>query len=118
MSTTLNAADVTAAPVLPDVLPPRRVRGRISMFVYRHPTIAVGGLLVAIIISIAIFAPWLGTVDPTALAPAKRTRFPSEQYWFGTDMLGRDLYSRVLYGARVSLIVGFSVAAIACWTRS
>ena len=113
MSTTLNAADVTAAPVLPDVLPPRRVRGRISMFVYRHPTIAVGGLLVAIIISIAIFAPWLGTVDPTALAPAKRTRFPSEQYWFGTDMLGRDLYSRVLYGARVSLIVGFSVAAIA-----
>ena len=61
---------------------------------------------------IAIFAPFLGTVDPTALAPAKRTRPPSELYWFGTDMLGRDVYSRVLYGSRVSLIVGFSVAAL------
>ena len=53
---------------------------------------------------IAIFAPYLGTVDPTALAPAQRTRAPSAQYWFGTDMLGRDVYSRVIYGTRVSLI--------------
>jgi len=50
---------------------------------------------------------------PTALAPAKRTREPSALYWFGTDMLGRDVYSRVLYGARVSLLVGFSVAILA-----
>ena len=64
-------------------------------------------------ILIAIFAPCLGTVDPTALAPAKRTREPSALYWFGTDMLGRDVYSRVLYGARISLIVGFSVASVA-----
>ena len=62
---------------------------------------------------IAIFAPYLGTVDPTALAPAKRTREPSAQFWFGTDMLGRDVYSRVIYGARISLIVGFAVAAVA-----
>jgi peptide/nickel transport system permease protein len=62
---------------------------------------------------IAIFAPYLGTVDPTALAPAKRTRAPSAQFWFGSDMLGRDVYSRVIYGARISLIVGFAVAAIA-----
>ena len=47
---------------------------------------------------------------PPRIAPAKRIRDPSVQYWFGTDMLGRDIYSRVLYGARVSLIVGFSVA--------
>jgi peptide/nickel transport system permease protein len=60
---------------------------------------------------IAVFAPYLGTVDPTALAPARRTRPPSAEHWFGTDMLGRDLYSRVIYGARVSLLVGFSVAA-------
>src|SRR5262249_56874799 len=62
---------------------------------------------------IAVFAPYLGTVDPTALAPARRTRPPSAEHWFGTDMLGRDLYSRVIYGARVSLLVGFSVAAFA-----
>jgi peptide/nickel transport system permease protein len=99
-----------AAPELADVLPPRKRRGRVAMFVYRHPTIAAGGLLLTIIVAIAIFAPMLGTMDPTALAPARRTRAPNAQYWFGTDMLGRDVYSRVLYGARVSLIVGFSVA--------
>ena len=113
MSTALDRRTVAAAPELPDVLPPRKQRGRVAMFVYRYPTIAVGGALVALIVAIAIFAPWLGTVDPTALAPARRTRAPSAQYWFGTDMLGRDIYSRVLYGTRVSIIVGFSVALCA-----
>ena len=108
-STTLHAA----APELPDVLPPRKARGRVAMFAYRHPSIFVGGLLVALILASAVFAPWLGTVDPTALAPAKRLRLPSETYWFGTDMLGRDIYSRVLYGTRVSLQVGISVAFFA-----
>ena len=108
-STTLHAA----APELPDVLPPRKARGRVAMFAYRHPSIFAGGLLVALILASAIFAPWLGTVDPTALAPAKRLRLPSETYWFGTDMLGRDIYSRVLYGTRVSLQVGISVAFFA-----
>jgi peptide/nickel transport system permease protein len=111
MSTT--ALDVVAAPELPEVLPPRKQRGRIAMFIYRHPTIFAGGLLLAIIVFIGVFAPWLGTVDPTALAPAKRTRPPSEQFWFGSDMLGRDVYSRVLYGTRISLLVGFSVAVVA-----
>ncbi len=64
-------------------------------------------------ILIAIFAPFLATVDPTAISPVKRLREPSAQYWFGTDMLGRDVYSRVIYGSRVSLLVGFSVAALA-----
>ncbi len=105
-----------AAPGLPEVLPPRKLRGVVGMFVYRHPSIAVGGVLLALIVGIAVLAPWLGTVDPTALAPARRTRPPSAQYWFGTDMLGRDVYSRVLYGARVSLIVGFSVAFLSALT--
>ena len=108
-----SVAHVTPAPVLPDVLRPVRLRGRVRTFVHRYPTIAVGGLLLLVMLFIAVAAPLLGTVDPTALAPAKRTRFPSEQYWFGTDMLGRDIYSRVLFGARVSLEVGFAVAAFA-----
>jgi len=103
----------TEAPTLPDVLPQPKERGRVMGFIYRHPTIAVGGTLVAIMVLIAIFAPFLGTKDPTSLAPARRTREPSAQWWFGTDMLGRDVYSRVLYGARVSLLVGFSVASLA-----
>src|SRR5205807_2630213 len=51
--------------------------------------------------------------DPQALSPIRRLRWPSAQYWFGTDMLGRDVYSRTVYGARVSLIVGISVALLA-----
>jgi peptide/nickel transport system permease protein len=106
-------AQFAAAPDLPAILAPPKQRGRIAGFIYRHPTICVGGFLVGVMIFIAIFAPYLGTVDPTALAPAKRTREPSALYWFGTDMLGRDVYSRVLYGSRVSLVVGFAVALCA-----
>jgi peptide/nickel transport system permease protein len=102
-----------AAPELPAILPVPKERGRVAGFIYRHPTIFVGGLLVGLMIFIAIFAPYLGTKDPTALAPARRTRVPSALYWFGTDMLGRDVYSRVLYGSRVSLLVGFAVAVFA-----
>ncbi len=134
MSTTimdLTAAQVTAAPELGEVLPPRKVRGKVGMFIHRHPTIFVGGLLLFIILCIGVFAPFLGTVDPTALAPARRTRPPPDifawsEYWlgmgakppavqflFGSDMLGRDVYSRVLYGTQISLLVGFSVAVVA-----
>lgn len=79
----------------------------------RYPTIAIGGSLVVAVILMAIFAPFLGTTDPTSISTRMRTREPSAQFWFGTDMLGRDIYSRVLYGARVSLVVGFSVAILA-----
>ena len=106
-------AHVTPAPVMPEVLPPAKVRGRVGTFVHRYPTMAIGGVLLVLILCMAVFAPLLTSIDPTALAPARRTRAPSAQYWFGTDMLGRDVYSRVLYGARVSLIVGFSVALLA-----
>ena len=87
-------------------------RGLVGL-VRRHPTIAAGGALLILLVLIALFAPWLGTVDPTTLAPARRTRPPSTEHWFGTDMLGRDLYSRVIYGTRVSLTVGFAVATLA-----
>jgi peptide/nickel transport system permease protein len=114
MSTaTTTQTGYTAAPVLSEVLPTPKQRGRAMTFVHRHPTIVVGGSLLLLMVLMAIFAPLLGTVDPTALAPAKRTREPSAQFWFGSDMLGRDVYSRVIYGARVSLIVGFAVAAVA-----
>lgn len=101
---------LSAAPDLSDVLPPCHRRGQIATFIYRFPTIAAGGFLLAVIVAIALLAPWLGTVDPAALAPAHRTRPPGAQHWFGTDMLGRNVYSRVLYGTRVSVIVGVSVA--------
>jgi peptide/nickel transport system permease protein len=93
---------------LPDILPPARRRGLIR----RHPLVALGGALLLVMVFVGIFAPALGTVDPLMLAPARRLRPPSAANWFGTDMLGRDVYSRAIYGARVSLAVGALVAAL------
>jgi peptide/nickel transport system permease protein len=104
---------VNAAAAMPDILPPVKPRKGFIGFLRRNPTIAIGGFLVLSMVFVAVFAPFLFTKDPTALAPAMRTREPSAQWWFGTDMLGRDVYSRVLYGTRVSLTVGFSVAILA-----
>jgi len=104
---------LTALP-LPDA-DPRARRGTAALlgvraFLRANPAIAAGALLLLLMFAMALLAPWLGTVDPTALSPASRLRAPSAQHWFGTDALGRDVYSRVVYGARVSLLVGFSVA--------
>ncbi|MGH8618122.1 MAG: ABC transporter permease [Burkholderiales bacterium] len=79
----------------------------------RHPTAIAGGVVLVAMVLMAVFAPWLGTVDPQALAPVDRLKHPSAEHWFGTDMLGRDVYSRVVYGARVSLLVGLAVALLA-----
>ena len=68
--------------------------------------------LLAIVLA-SLAAPWLGTVDPISINPSQRLRSPSADHWFGTDRFGRDLYSRVIYGGRVSLVVGLSVAGLA-----
>lgn len=101
------------AQALPDLMVPVKVRRGVIGFLRNNPTVAIGGALLLCLVLIGIFAPYLWTVDPTAISPAKRTRPPSELYWFGTDALGRDVYSRVLYGTRVSLTVGLSVAWLA-----
>ncbi|MGJ4954662.1 ABC transporter permease [Bradyrhizobium sp. HKCCYLRH2015] len=101
------------APVLPDLMVAPKIRRGAIGFLRNHPTVAIGGALLLLLVIIGVFAPFLFTVDPTAIAPAKRTRLPSADFWFGTDALGRDVYSRVLYGTRVSLTVGLSVALAA-----
>jgi len=78
----------------------------------RHPTALIGGAILFVMIAMAIFAPWLHTIDPQQVFPIKRLRPPSATSWFGADMLGRDVYSRVIYGARVSLVVGLAVALL------
>jgi peptide/nickel transport system permease protein len=60
----------------------------------------------------ALLAPVLFTVDPTALSPGNRLKPPSAAFWLGTDHFGRDIWSRLLYGARVSLLVGTAVAVL------
>ncbi len=88
-------------------------RAGLMAFVRRHPTVAAGSVLLLLIVVASIGAPWLGTIDPISINPSHRLRDPSAENWFGTDRFGRDLYSRVMYGGRVSLVVGLSVAALA-----
>jgi len=89
-----------------------RAPSRFLRFVRRNPEIAWGGFLLALIALLSIAAPLLGTMDPRAISTASRLRPPSAEHWFGTDMLGRDLYSRVLYGGRISLTIGVSSAVL------
>jgi len=70
----------------------------------------IAGLVcLALILVTSLAAPYLRTVDPTGLRPSTRLREPAHEFWFGTDQYGRDLYSRTLYGGRISLFVGVTV---------
>lgn len=80
----------------------------------RYPGIGYGGGVLSLMLLMALLAPWLFTVDPTAINTLERLAPPSAEHWFGTDALGRDLYSRVVYGSRVSIAVGITVAVLSC----
>ncbi|MEO7939493.1 MAG: ABC transporter permease, partial [Burkholderiaceae bacterium] len=86
-------------------------RSRASEFARRHPTIVIGALLLMVITLAAVFAPWIAR-DPITFEPINRLKGPSAAFWLGTDALGRDVFARMVYGARISLIVGLSVAVI------
>jgi peptide/nickel transport system permease protein len=85
---------------------------RVWDFTRRNPTIIVGGGLMVLIGLMAILAPVLAG-DPIGFEPINRLRGPSAQFWLGTDSLGRDVYARMVYGARISLLVGLLVAVAA-----
>jgi peptide/nickel transport system permease protein len=84
---------------------------RLRVFARRNPTIVLGSALLLAVAAMAVLAPWIAG-DPLTLAPVNRLRPPSAQYWFGTDNLGRDVYARTVFGAQISLVVGFSVAVL------
>jgi peptide/nickel transport system permease protein len=100
------AQELTVAPS-----PSLSLRG-LKDSIRRNPTIFVGATLLASLVVMAAIAPWI-TSDPFRLSPINRLRPPSERWWFGTDQFGRDVFARTVYGARVSLIVGLSVALVA-----
>jgi peptide/nickel transport system permease protein len=78
----------------------------------RHPNLVVGAGMLGVAMIAAIAAPLLGTVDPQMIAPFNRLQAPGSEFWFGGDLIGRDVYSRTVYGARVSLTVGLGVAML------
>jgi peptide/nickel transport system permease protein len=79
----------------------------------RNRLAVVGGVVVAILVAFAVLAPALAPWDPNKHDTRRILGPPSAQHWMGTDQLGRDVFSRVLYGARVSLAVGFVSVGIA-----
>jgi len=87
---------------------PRRIRGNAR----HNPLAAIGVVLVVIFIVFAVFAPWIAPQDPASISLPIRLSTPSHSHWFGTDELGRDILSRIIYGARISMFVGGCVVLI------
>ena len=79
----------------------------------RHnPLAATGAVLVVIFIFFALFAPWIAPQDPAHIDLPVRLSPPSSAHWCGTDELGRDIFSRLIFGSRISMLVGSSVVAV------
>ena len=84
----------------------------IESLIRRQPLAALGFALLVVFIVCAVFAPWLAPYDPARLDLTGRLTGPSWAHWFGTDELGRDILSRTLFGARISLIVAVTVVGL------
>lgn len=92
---------------------PRMSTWRRALFhVRRHKLFIVGAALFLLVVACAVFAPWIATHDPNAINFGHKLRAPGAEHFMGTDDLGRDIYSRVVHGARTSLVIGFSVLAV------
>ena len=86
----------------------RRVAGNAR----HNPLAAIGVVLVVVFVVFAVFAPWIAPQDPASINLPIRLSTPSHSHWFGTDELGRDILSRTIYGARISMFVGGCVVLI------
>jgi peptide/nickel transport system permease protein len=79
---------------------------------FRRNPLAIAGIVFATLLTLcAIFAPWFSPTDPAHIDLPARLNAPSAQHWFGTDELGRDILSRVIYGSRISMLVGVGVVS-------
>jgi len=85
---------------------------RLRWPVARHGMLMAGAALLVAVALVSIFAPFIATHDPQAMNPIERLRAPSLAHFFGTDSYGRDVFSRAVYGGRVSLMVGLGVAVL------
>lgn len=104
------SAVLSPDPMVPGEATPPRRRFR---WLRKNPTLALGAVLLLAVAVLALAAPWLATHDPQDLAPHARLQGGSSEHLFGTDALGRDVFSRAVWGSRISLVVGLSVALLA-----
>lgn len=104
-----QAVPLTMEHPTPKGLGPLRVAGRLAK---SDPTMTAGLAIIAIMVVIAILAPVFFTYDPNMVYVERRFVGPSFTNWFGTDVVGRDVYSRTIYGTRVSLSVAAAVGSI------
>jgi peptide/nickel transport system permease protein len=104
---------------LTDDSPASRMQARLSRFyrisaaLSRNVLAMVGAVIILVLILTAIFAPWIATQDPITQDLAQRLLPPSAAHWMGTDELGRDIWSRVVFGARITLAIVVLVAVLA-----
>ncbi len=103
--------DATLAAPAVQVLAERR-RFRVLRKLAAHRSFKIGLVLVVFLVLCAVIGPWLSGIDPTAMSIRYRFKPPSARFPFGSDQYGRDVLTRVLYGGRLSLSIGFSVALI------
>src|SRR5262249_41620565 len=90
----------------------------LSRLASSNPLAGAGLLLIAIFLFCAVCAPWVSPHDPARIDLPNRLERPSLHHWFGTDELGRDILSRVIYGSRISMVVGASVVAGVLFPRA
>jgi len=79
---------------------------------FRRKVVLAGAVILAVVALLAILAPWITPYEPTKLAIQDRMQSPRATHWFGTDELGRDVFTRVVFGARYSLMIGAAVVLI------
>ena len=104
-------AQVTSKPT-PTPAPQQVARRRQLLAALRQPTMALGAVVMVLFLLAALLAPLISFKDPLAQNVLNGLKPPSAAHWFGTDKLGREVYSRILYGARISLFVGITVVLI------
>jgi len=91
------------------------VWGNIRFFVRRYPLGAAGAVIFVTFVLMALSADWITAYDPTTTNPAVALLRPDKAHWLGTDFMGRDLWSRIVYGARISLAVGIGSMSLGCF---